>query len=257
MRLRFKVVCFAVAALGCYGLWLGLVRKLPVFAVQSVTVTGLHGDTAPQITAALVTTAREMTTTDVSVAQLRASVAAYTIVGGLRVRTQFPHAMTIDVVEREPVARLDDDGVVDAVAKDGTVLAGIVPSRQLPLVRAIQAPIGGRVHEWQTLTELRIAGDVPAALRTRVASVLRGSDGFTVILHSGPLLYFGDGTLPHAKWDAAAAVLANPTSRGARYIDVSLPSRPAAQVGDPSTAAGSTGASGSVVSVATLVSGAG
>jgi hypothetical protein len=30
-------------------------------------------------------------------------------------------------------------------------------------------------------------------------------------------------------------VLANPTSRGASYIDVSLPSRPAAQVDDPAS----------------------
>jgi hypothetical protein len=121
----------------------------------------------------------------------------------------------------------------------------------------VLAPIGGRVRDAQTLAELRIVGDAPLPLRSHIVSVIRGSDGYTVLLHDGPVLYFGDATLPHAKWDAAAAVLASPTSRGARYIDVALPSRPAAQVGDPSTSRGATGASGSVASIASLVSAGG
>jgi hypothetical protein len=48
-------------------------------------------------------------------------------------------------------------------------------------------------------------------------------------------LIFGDGSLPHAKWDAAAAVLSDHWSIGASYVDVRIPSRPAAQVADPHT----------------------
>ncbi len=77
------------------------------------------------------------------------------------------------------------------------------------------------------------------------------TEGLTVRLRGGPLVYFGDALLVHAKWDATAAVLANRSSRAARYIDVSLPSRPAAAVDDqatiapastgPTTVAGATG----------------
>ena len=47
-------------------------------------------------------------------------------------------------------------------------------------------------------------------------------------LRSGPELYFGASDRLTAKWDSAVAVLANASSAGAAYIDVSDPSRPAA-----------------------------
>ena len=62
-----------------------------------------------------------------------------------------------------------------------------------------------------------------------------GTASSRVYLHRGPRLIFGDGALPHAKWDAAAAVLADHWSLGASYVDVRIPSRPAAQVADPNT----------------------
>ncbi len=41
-------------------------------------------------------------------------------------------------------------------------------------------------------------------------------------------IYFGDASRAHAKWMAAARVLADPSSQGAWYVDVRLPERPAA-----------------------------
>jgi hypothetical protein len=71
------------------------------------------------------------------------------------------------------------------------------------------------------------------------------ADGaLTIHLHRGPKLIFGNDALPHAKWDAAAAVLADPSSRGASYIDLRLPSRPVAQVADPQTSPTATAAAG-------------
>jgi cell division protein FtsQ len=49
-----------------------------------------------------------------------------------------------------------------------------------------------------------------------------------VALRAGPALYFGGAHQLAAKWQSAVAVLANPSSAGAAYIDVSDPSRPAA-----------------------------
>jgi hypothetical protein len=94
-------------------------------------------------------------------------------------------------------------------------------------------------------------------LRGRAAAVTIADGALTIYLHRGPRLIFGNYALLHAKWDAAAAVLADPSSRGADYIDLRLPSRPAAQVGDPATAAAtmtSTGSAGTTPSGAATVS---
>jgi len=49
-----------------------------------------------------------------------------------------------------------------------------------------------------------------------------------VHLRNGPRLIFGNDSRPFAKWAAAAAVLADPSSKGATYVDVRLPGRPVA-----------------------------
>jgi cell division protein FtsQ len=235
MRLRYKLACVAAALLGGYGAWVVVLRGLPLFEVQNVSVDGLAGDTAPQIRSALELSAREMTTTDISVTRLRASVATYTLVAGLRVHTSFPHGLRIDVIERRPLVRLDVGGTIVAVSRDDRLLAGLIPSRQLPLVRSPRAPVGGIVSDPLAREEIALLADAPAVLREHVYSIWLGSEGLTVQLRRGPRIYFGDDSSPHAKWDSAAAVLASSTSRGASYVDVSLPSRPAAQVDDPST----------------------
>jgi cell division protein FtsQ len=167
-------------------------------------------------------------------------------------RTEFPHGVRIDVVERRPLARLDYGGAIVAVSADDEVLSGLVPSRTLPLVRSSTAPIAGRVVDPLALQELTLLAAAPQPLLRRVYQVRRSSEGLTVRLRHGPLVYFGDDALAHAKWDSASAVLANPSSQGARYIDVSLPSRPAADIGNPATEVAGSGAQ-SGTSVATIV----
>ena len=242
MYVRYKLAGVALAALGTYGLWLGVLRALPFFQVQNVTITGLSGNAAPQIAGSLERTAREMDTTDFSTTRLRQSVAAYNAVAGLRVATQFPQGVRITVVERTPIARLAIGSSMLAVAADGRVLAGLAPSRSLPLIVTSTPPVAGRIADSVVGRELALLAAAPAPLRHRVFAVRVTANGLTVRLRGGPLVYFGDSLLPHAKWDAAAAVLASPTSRGARSIDVSVPSRPAAAVDDPQTANQSAGA---------------
>jgi cell division protein FtsQ len=252
VHLRYKLGFGLLALLAGYVLWLALLRNLSLFQVQSVTVSGLSGGSAPQIDATLELTAREMTTTNFSAGRLRAAVASYSSVAGLSVHTGFPHAVRIDVVERRPLARLDYDGSLLAVARHDRVLSGLAPSKALPLVRSTRSPLGDRVTYWLTRAELTVLAAAPRPLWRRVYSIREGSEGLTVRLRDGPLLYFGDDSLVHAKWDSASVVLASPTSRGARYIDVSLPGRPAAAVGDPLTSPVSAGSQPSAA-VATLV----
>jgi cell division protein FtsQ len=253
--LRYKLGFAVLALLAAYGLWLGLLRNLALFEVRSVAISGLAGNAAPQIASTLELTAREMTTTDFSVERLRSAVADYQSVAGLRVDTEFPHGVRIEVVERRPLARLDYDGTIVAVGSNDHVLSGLVASPSLPLLRSSVAPRGDSVSDPLARAELALLAAAPAALRSHVYQVRISNEGLTVRLRHGPLIYFGDAALPHAKWDSAAAVLANPSSRGARYIDVSLPARPAAAVGDPATEELSTSPQGSA-SVATILGGA-
>jgi cell division protein FtsQ len=252
VSLRIKLGLALTAPLLGYALWLVTLRDLPLFQVQSVAISGLSGNAAPDVTSALELTAREMTTTNISVARLRAAVAAYPSVARVSVHTQFPHGVRIDVVERRPLARLDFNGTIVAVASNDEVLAGLRPSRSLPLLDTTTPPLADRVTDSLTREELRLLAAAPGPLRRHVYQIILGSEGLTARLRHGPLIFFGDDSLPHAKWDSAAAVLANASSAGARYIDVSLPGRPAADVGDPATEVAGGGHQGAA-SVATIV----
>jgi hypothetical protein len=55
----------------------------------------------------------------------------------------------------------------------------------------------------------------------------RSDDGYVAELRDGPELLIGSATRLRAKWAAAARVLADLEARGATYIDLRIPSRPA------------------------------
>jgi cell division protein FtsQ len=58
--------------------------------------------------------------------------------------------------------------------------------------------------------------------------LIRPGVGIVVQVRKGPELRFGDASRIPAKWMAAARVLAAAGARGATYIDLRLPERPAA-----------------------------
>jgi cell division protein FtsQ len=65
-------------------------------------------------------------------------------------------------------------------------------------------------------------------LRARIADVVRrGDDGYVAELRDGPELIFGPAIQLRAKWAAAARVLADLEARGASYVDLRIPDRPA------------------------------
>ena len=146
--------------------------------MQNVTVTRLSGEGAPQIESVLPLTAREMTTTDFSLARLRAAVSGYAFGGRLLAHTEFPHGVTIEVIAQPPLARLDVAGRMYAVSA-ATVLGGIVPSRELPLVRSAAVPLDGAVADPLAREELAILAAAPAPLLARVYSVALGDNGLT------------------------------------------------------------------------------
>ena len=235
MPLRLKLaIAAALATLGLGG-WL-VVRDSSLFAVHDVTIVGLSADAQPIVSAQLEAAAQSQTTTDFSVAALRAAVARFTLIDGLSARTQGSHGVLVTVSERRTAVRLDVGGAMIPLDSSGAVITGLRHSPHVATVRSERLPVGGRSRDPLVAQALRVLGAAPAPLRTRVVSVTVPHGLLTVYLHRGPRLIFGDASLPHAKWDAAAAVLSDHWSLGASYVDVRIPSRPAAQVADPNTA---------------------
>lgn len=216
----------ATALLGGGWLWL---RGSSLVAVEHVRISGVSGPQAIEIRGALEGAAAHMTTLDFHDGALRAAVASYPIVAGVRVRTSFPHTVSISVSERPPVAVLVAAGQRTAVAADGTVLGPAFSSGSLPSVDGSGEPqSGARLSEPAALAAVTVLGAAPGPLARFVARVYEGAEGLTVAMRSGLLVYFGNDTRPHAKWLSLARVLVSPSSAGAVYIDVRLPERPAA-----------------------------
>jgi cell division protein FtsQ len=233
-RATARRLCIALAALALLGGGWLLLRNSPLVSVEHVQIVGVQGvDTGP-IDTALRGAARGMSTLNVNVGALRAAVAPYRMVKNLSVSTSFPHGLRIHVVEQLPVAALSVGGVHTAVAADGVVLGpDLLASERVPLpaialAAGSRALIGAHVENATARAELSVLGAAPRVLLGWVSKVFIGPEGLTVAMRNGVALYFGDATRPHAKWLAAARVLADPSSAGATYVDVSAPERPAA-----------------------------
>jgi len=211
-------------------LWLWL-RDSPLVAIERVTVSGVSGPGARQIRLALVSAAHGMTTLDVNVARLRTAVSPYPEVKSIRVNAQPPHGLRIEVTEQLPVAEVTLGGRAVAVAGDGTLLraAGTAALPRLPLPLP---PGGPRLTQPGALAVVRALAAAPYRLLARISQATElAGHGVAAQLRDGPVVYLGDGRQLRAKWLAALAVLADPASAGASYIDVSDPARPAAGAG--------------------------
>jgi cell division protein FtsQ len=221
----FVAVLLLGVVLGGGWMWLrdsGLVR------VTDVRVSGATTSEEGAIRAALDGAAREMTTLHVRRNVLDDAVAPYRSVAGLRVTTDFPHEMSIEVLEHRSVAALEVDGRRVPVSSGGLVLQGVQADNDLPAIRLRAAPADGRVADARTRAEVAVAAAAPLPLLTRADRIWSGPRGLTVDLRDGPPLYFGTPDALRAKWAGAARVLAEPSAAGATYLDLRVPGRVAA-----------------------------
>jgi cell division protein FtsQ len=211
------------------------VRQSAFVAVQTVTITGVTGPDAPEIRSALRGAALGMSTLDLDSRRLHQVVAPYPVVNGLRLSAHFPHGLRIEVAEQIPVAIVVAGGGRTVVSADGALLAhphvvGLLPTISLPVAPAGTQLIG------PGQADVRMLAAAPYALLAKVATASRSTaHGLTVTLRDGPVVYFGDGSLLAAKWKSLVDVLADPSSAGASYIDVTDPARPAAGSGSDTT----------------------
>ena len=96
------------------------------------------------------------------------------------------------------------------------------PLPQLPLE---EPPKGGRV-KGTALEQVRVLAAVPDALRPYLARSSFGESGVEVELTTGIEIRFGDASQARRKWNAAAAIFADPEVTALDYVNVIAPSRP-------------------------------
>jgi cell division protein FtsQ len=197
--------------------------------VEQVTITGARGDDAARMRAALTAAAHDMSTLHVERDKLEQAVAGFSSVRTVEVSADFPHALRIRVIEHRAVAVAVSDSGRLPVSADGNVLQGVPTGGALPTVKLTQPPRSGRVEGAGVLRLVAVAGGAPPELTHRLTDVsVKGGKGIVAHLRHGPDVIFGDPSQIAAKWLAAARVLADPSARGATYVDVRLPERPAA-----------------------------
>jgi cell division protein FtsQ len=208
------------------GGWLWL-RDSSLVAVTAVRISGATSSDEARIRSALESAARDMTTLHVREEILHDVVERFPSVADLKVDTDFPHRMTIEVLEHRPVAALEVDGRRTPVSGGGIVLTGVQADDDLPAIRRDQLP-QGRVGDDRTRAALAVAAAAPEELLRRSDRLWWGDEGLTMDLRDGPPLFFGTRDEAAAKWAAAARVLAEPSAAGATYLDLRVPGRVAA-----------------------------
>jgi cell division protein FtsQ len=224
--LKIAALAVLTAALAVGG-WLWL-RDSSLVQVTKVNVSGVTTSESQRVTQALDDAARGMTTLHVRSAALKAAVRQFSSVETVKVKTDFPHTMSIDVVERRPVAALAIGDRRIPVTGGGILLRGITADRDLPTVRVSKAITGERVTDRGVLGALKVARAAPGPLLHVATEVGVQPRGVVVQLQDGPDLVFGDGQDASEKWTAAARVLAEPSAAGATYLDLRVPGRVAA-----------------------------
>lgn len=215
-------VLVALALVGGYMLWF---RDSSLFSVDEVEVKGVTAQEA-EIEEALVRAAGEMTTLHVRDDELREAVQGFPTVASIKADASLFHRLEITVSERLPVAEATIRGEDVAVSEDGYILVGLsFEAGELPPIEASSAG-KGRL-ESDGAAQAAIIGAAPRPLRERIEAASWDEEGGGVVveLRGAPELRFGDGGRAEEKWRAAAAVLADPTSAGASYVDVSVPDR--------------------------------
>jgi cell division protein FtsQ len=229
-RWRRRLIAALVLALMLFSAYRFWFRDSGLVRVEHVTITGLTTKDAPRIRLALTAAARDMTTLHVQQSALDGAVSGFPIVKEVVATRDFPHGLRIHVIEERPVATLLVGGQRLLIAPDGTVLRGIdAPTRPLAVIRTRTSVPQDRVTDGVPLSALHVAAAAPAALASRISSIGHGKTrGIVVRLRNGPQLIFGDDSRVAAKWAGAAAVLADPSSKGASYVDLRVPDRPVA-----------------------------
>lgn len=206
--------------------WL-LVRNSTLVEVREVRVVGLDGYYDRAARKSVTTEARGMTTMNVDESRLEFAAGEFVDVADVTVDRDYPHGLTIILSVRHPVAAAKIGDRVYAVTGAGLVLQNAKSLSTLPNITVEGVVNDGRIVDPKALESLKLLGVAPDVLLRRVKSLKWGRTGLTLVLDKGVRLIFGNAKNATEKWRAAAAALAAPAAKGAKYIDLRVAERPA------------------------------
>ncbi len=204
-----------------------LVRNSSLVAVEKVKIVGLSGYYDKDARAAVTAEAMDMTTWNFDTSRIEEAAGQFVDVAGVEVDTDFPHAATIRIEVRRPVLIARIGGRTVTLAQTGEVINPTHTVAGLPKIDAPGVIRGDRVTSGKAFQAVTVLGAAPDVLLRKVEAVRWGKMGIVVKIKNGPELYFGDSSDARLKWRDAASVLASENSRGASYLDLRVPGRPA------------------------------
>jgi cell division protein FtsQ len=208
-----------------------IARNTGVFAVRTITVDGGSGRVAIEVRPVLrEDVGRSLIRVDVARAQQL--VESLPTVASASFDRAFPHTLEVRVVPERPVAVLRQGADSWLVSARGRVMARLAHGvrRGLPriwLPKGEVLRLGGMVPGG---LDEQLAAVVPLArgrLGGRVTSVRASREELTLILRSGLEVRLGDAADVSLKLAVAAKVIPLAPD-DARYVDVSVPTRPVA-----------------------------
>ncbi|MGX6449977.1 cell division protein FtsQ/DivIB, partial [Patulibacter sp. S7RM1-6] len=202
-------------------------RLTGLSAVQRVSVVGLQGPNASELRHAIERASLGQSTLGFDDDAVRRVVADARSVTGVSVHAKFPHGVQVEVDQRVAVGAIERGGHRVSVAADGALLPDWAAG-SLPLIAGGRADDGALVGGARRAVKL--LGAAPEPL---LAEVARVDDATVVRLADGPALLFRDTSRVRAKWAAAVAVLSDPKTAGATWIDLRIPEQPVAGSGAP------------------------
>lgn len=225
-RLRVLAILLVSVAVGTGG-WLW-VRESSLVQVRDVAFEGLSASNSPEVRRALRAEALGMTTLNPDPAALERAAAEFPNVQSVSVETDFPNGMTIEVVEREPVARLVAGQEAGVLSADGRVLSGLrISGTDLPTIAVDRKPQEPIISGPRIRAVLRVLGAAPRRLLRTVESASWGPRGVTLLTAAGTRLYFGSPEDAATKWASVARVSSDRDLAEIRSIDVRVSTRPA------------------------------
>jgi cell division protein FtsQ len=214
---RVVLLLLVVALVGGAG-WLVFVSS--VLAVERVEVSGVHTVSTERISRAAAVPLGEPLAR-VNVDRVRERVEDVPVVARADVGRSWPHTVSVEVVERTPVAVVRQGGELRLIDAEGVMYRTVAsPRRGLPVVTVGPDP--------QTLpSAAAVVADLPRPLARRVSHVRAATiDSIELRLRDGRSVVWGSAESSELK----AEVLASLLRRRASVYDVSVPGAPTLQV---------------------------